>query len=254
MTAKNDNYDRIARFYDTDMALNMRFDDVGFYAARCAEAGGPALELGCGNGRILLPLIARGLDVTGIDASAEMLDALQRKAAARGVMPRLARMNAGALAFSAAFAVVLCPYSLITYVTGDGEVARLFEGVRRALRPGGTFVVDAFIPRPTVSNREFSRDYQRPWGDLTLVRSKRIAALPNGCNRIERRYDVTAADGELLERVEVSEEIRPRAPGDLVRELAAGGFAIVESWWDYASREPVADAQFFTVVARGRVR
>jgi SAM-dependent methyltransferase len=250
MTANTDNYDRIARFYDTDMALNMRFDDIGFYTACCVEAGGPVLELGCGNGRILLPLAARGVDVTGIDGSAAMLDELRRKAAARRLSPQLARMDTCALGFAAAFAVVLCPYSLITYVTSDDSVARLFDGVRRALRPGGVFVVDAFVPRPTVSTREFSRDYQRPWGDLTLARSKRIAALPNGHNRIERRYDVVAANGELLDRIEVAEEIRPRSPDDLVRELAAGGFATVESWWDYASREPTADAQFFTVVAR----
>ncbi len=41
-------YDRIARWYDVDMARNMRFDDVGFYADLCEEAGGKVLEVGCG--------------------------------------------------------------------------------------------------------------------------------------------------------------------------------------------------------------
>ena len=54
------NYDRIARFYDVDMARNMPFDDVGFYRALAAAAGGRVLELGCGNGRILLELLAGG--------------------------------------------------------------------------------------------------------------------------------------------------------------------------------------------------
>ncbi len=46
-------YDQIAEVYATDMGSNMPFDDIGYYLARCREEGGPALELGCGSGRIL---------------------------------------------------------------------------------------------------------------------------------------------------------------------------------------------------------
>jgi ubiquinone/menaquinone biosynthesis C-methylase UbiE len=77
------NYDRIARFYDVDMAQNMPFDDAGFYAEQCAAAAGPVLELGCGNGRILLRLLERGIDAWGVDSSAQMLAELRRKAAER---------------------------------------------------------------------------------------------------------------------------------------------------------------------------
>ncbi len=58
-------------FYDVDMARNMPFDGVGFSAgAGCAEANGLMLELGCGNGRILLPgYFVRGIDAMGVDAS-----------------------------------------------------------------------------------------------------------------------------------------------------------------------------------------
>lgn len=245
-----DNYDRIARFYDTDMALNMTFDDVGFYAARCAAAGGSVLELGCGNGRILLPLLQRGFDVTGVDASNGMLAELRRKAAVRGLVPALARMDTRALGFRAAFGTVLCPYSLITYHVTDDEIARLLAGARRALLPGGSLVVDAFVPRPMAANPEFRLDYRRPYEGGTLIRSKRMTPLGQGRNRIERRYEVVTADGRIAERVEVSEEIRPVAPEALDAALAMAGFRVIESWWDYASREPVPGAQYYTAVAR----
>ena len=64
-------YDRIARFYDVDMAQNMRFDDVAFYAHACARARGKVLEVGCGNGRILLPASQRA--ATGIEKRAVLL-------------------------------------------------------------------------------------------------------------------------------------------------------------------------------------
>jgi SAM-dependent methyltransferase len=245
-----DNYDRIARFYDTDMALNMAFDDVGFYAARCAEAGGPVLELGCGNGRILLPLLDRGFDVTGVDASAGMLDALRRKAADRGLVPRIARMDVRALGFAFAFGIVLCPYSLVTYQVTEHDIVRLFDGVQRALRAGGRFVIDAFVPRPFAATVEFSPDYRRRYDGGTLVRSKRVTPLPDGCNRIERRYEVVTAAGRTIDCVEVSEDIRPVSPERLVAALEGRGFRIVESWWDYGTRAMASGAQFFTAVAQ----
>src|SRR3954451_8643584 len=100
-------YDRIARFYDVDMAQNMRFDDVAFYAHQCARANGRVLELGCGNGRILLPLLERGIDAVGIDAFAPMLAELRPKPAKPALPARVARSDAPHLPFAPGFAAVL---------------------------------------------------------------------------------------------------------------------------------------------------
>jgi SAM-dependent methyltransferase len=208
------------------------------------------LELGCGNGRILLPLLEAGYEITGIDASAGMLAELRRKAAARGLVPVVARMDTRTLGFDAAFGVVLCPYSLITYHVTDDDVARLLAGARRALRPGGRLVVDAFVPRPVAAGVDWRLDYRRPYADGVLVRSKRVTPLDDGCNRIERRYEVIADDGTPTDRVEVNEVIRPVSPEVLVATLRAAGFETAESWWDYGTRESGAGAQFFAAVAR----
>jgi SAM-dependent methyltransferase len=244
------NYDRIARFYDVDMARNMPFDDVGFYAQVCAREGGRVLELGCGNGRILLELLARGIDAYGIDASAAMLAALRRKAAAAGRAAPVARMDLAALALRPGFAVVLCPYSLITYVTAAAAAARLLANVASLLAPGGVLVIDAFVPTPVTAHAEFTPDYRRPFGAGTLQRSKRIASGPPGCNRIERRYQVRDADGALLETIDVAEYIRPYTPEALRERLCASGFAIEATVWDYDASRDAAGARFVTFVAR----
>src|SRR4030095_7404926 len=66
-------YDLIAQVYATDMGRSMPFDDVGFYRGLCRGARGRVLELGCGTGRILLDLIASGVDAIGVDRSLPML-------------------------------------------------------------------------------------------------------------------------------------------------------------------------------------
>lgn len=248
----SDNYDRIARFYDVDMARNMPFDDVGFYADLCARHGGPVLELGCGNGRILLELVARGIDAAGVDASAGMLRELRRKAAARGLPARVARMDAMRPALAGGFGVILCPYSLVTYFAGDGAAARVFGRMRELLRPEGWLVVDAFVPRPVAAQADFTLDYRRPCGEHTLARWKRVRPVDAATNRIERRYQLCAADGTVVEQVDVAETIRPHAPAALRDAVAAAGLVPAGEWWDYGHAPDAASAQFFTLAARAR--
>ena len=86
-------YDSIAHLYDVDMARNMRFDDVSFYADLCQREGGRVLELGCGNGRVLLELVCRNIDAVGVDTSRRMLQQLQHKAKARRLEPSACRIT-----------------------------------------------------------------------------------------------------------------------------------------------------------------
>lgn len=243
-------YDRIARFYDVDMARNMAFDDVGFYARRCAQRPGPVLELGCGSGRILLALLRSGADAYGADASGGMLGELARKAAASALPLRAARMDVRRLAWRPGFATILCPYSLITYMTGATDAAQMLGEVRRLLAPGGEFVVDAFVPRPLVAHDEFRVDYTRPFEDGLLERAKRVQAVDGARNRIERRYRVLAVDGSVCEEVTVAETIRPFSPEALRAAVAAAGFATHDEWWDYGQAAGPDGAQFFALAAR----
>ncbi len=238
------NYDRIARFYDIDMARNMIFDDVGFYGNVCAGQE-PVLELGCGNGRILLELLARGIDIIGVDASAAMLGELQRKALCRGVATRVCRMDIRALAFRPVFGTVLCPYSLVTYLVENADLTRFLLGVRSILRPGGSLVIDTFVPRPVSPTSDLQLDYRRRCDDGELVRSKRVTVLAPGINRIERRYQRYDAAGNLLETIDVCEDIRPFTPMALDGMLQAHGYVIGDRWWDYSAARR-DDAQFYT--------
>ncbi len=243
-------YDRIARFYDVDMAQNMRFDDVAFYRHQCMRRPGRVLELGCGNGRILLPLLARGLDIVGVDASGAMLGELARKARARGLAPRTVHADVRRLPLRRAFATVLAPYSLVTYMAAEGDLARFLAAARDVLLPGGRLVLDAFVPRPVQANPTFTQDYRRAFGAFTLVRSKRVTPVDAATNRIERRYELAGADGGVVECFDVAEVIRPCAPGALRAAANAAGLTPITEAYDYGTRPDGTDAQFFTLVCR----
>src|SRR4051812_14455968 len=72
-------WDDYARFYDWENARTLGRRDVPFWKTMAAQSAGRVLELGCGTGRITLPLARSGAHVVGIDRSAPMLDRARRR-------------------------------------------------------------------------------------------------------------------------------------------------------------------------------
>lgn len=80
-------YGLVARWWAEFNTLDP--DELAFYRRFVEENGQPTLDLACGAGRILLPLVSAGLDIDGCDISPDML-AYRRKGAARqGLTARL---------------------------------------------------------------------------------------------------------------------------------------------------------------------
>src|SRR5712691_4262341 len=67
-------WDDYAPFYDWENARTLGRRDVPFWRRIALEAGGPVLELGCGTGRISMPLWRAGVRLVGLDRSAPMLE------------------------------------------------------------------------------------------------------------------------------------------------------------------------------------
>jgi len=248
MSSTHFSYDAIAEVYATDMGRSMPFDDVGWYRRQCLARSGRALELGCGTGRILLELLASGVDAVGVDRSLPMLQQLRRDAAERGIEAHVAQMDLRALALSGDFNTVLAPYSLITYLTDPEVAVAALVRMRSLLGAEGRLVIDAFIPQAVASFADFRLDYRRPHGEQTLERHKRITANADGTNRIERRYRLFAADDRLRDEFHTDETIRPYTPSAIAAFGEAAGLR-VESWtFDYGATGTGSNFRFATAV------
>lgn len=248
MSRREWSYDRIADVYAADMGASMAFDDVGWFRRQCQRRGGRVLELGCGTGRVMLPLLADGVDIIGIDRSLPMLQRLRADAQQRGLAPNVAQMDLQALALDATFGLILAPYSLVTYLPAKDDLDQWVASVVPLLADGGVLVLDAFVPRAVRTGENFQADYARPFGDGTLERAKRVLALADGRNRIERRYRLVDAAGGVCEEFTTVDSIRPRTPGELADALERAGLRIEEAAWDYGTGASEDSAQFHTVV------
>lgn len=251
-------YDAIAEVYATDMGQSMPFDDIGWYRELCLQERVESpdcaiLELGCGTGRILIDLLRSGLDACGADRSLPMLRRLRRDALLHGLAAQVVQMDIARPAFSAArapFDVILLPYSLVTYLRSPDAAAAAIATLAGLIAAGGCLVLDAFVPQPVTSFLDFRLDYRRAHGAGTLERHKRITAYADGSNRIERRYRVLDADGDMIDEFSTDETIRPYAAEDLVRFGAAAGLHWEALAWDYGGRMDAEGARFATVVLR----
>ncbi|NHN35184.1 class I SAM-dependent methyltransferase [Paenibacillus agricola] len=81
----------VAEHYDLWFSESNNWLDYAFYKGYVLDNQGPAVEIGCGTGRILLPFVQEGLDVDGVDYSEDMLKVCTRKAERLGIAPALYR-------------------------------------------------------------------------------------------------------------------------------------------------------------------
>jgi ubiquinone/menaquinone biosynthesis C-methylase UbiE len=72
----SDSYGKLAKYYDGAYAAMKDLVDVPFYADLAKRTGGPVLEVGCGTGRVLLPIARQGQKIDGVDSSPAMLRVL----------------------------------------------------------------------------------------------------------------------------------------------------------------------------------
>jgi SAM-dependent methyltransferase len=119
--------------------------------ARLAGQRGTALELGIGTGRIAIPLAARGVAVTGIEASPRMVEQLRAKPGGAQLPVTMADM--AQVPVSGSFDLVYVVASTLYCLTDQDSQAHCLTRAAARLRPGGHLVVEAFVPDPTRFHR-----------------------------------------------------------------------------------------------------
>jgi SAM-dependent methyltransferase len=107
-------------------------------------AGGPALELAIGTGRIALPLAARGIRVDGIDISPAMVSRLRSKAGGREIAVTIG--DFAEVPVTGSYRLVYVVYNTLFNLLTQDEQVRCFENVARHLTDDGSFLVEAFVP------------------------------------------------------------------------------------------------------------
>lgn len=100
------------------------------------------LDLGCGTGNHLIPLVKRGFKLTGIDRSSEMLQQAAHKLKALNFKAHLIQSNLKNFSAGSKFDAAICMFSVIDYLIKTNEVRATFKNVSKHLKRNGVFVFD----------------------------------------------------------------------------------------------------------------
>ena len=124
--------------------------DAGFYLELARVAPGPALELGCGTGRVALHLAREGIDVTGLDISEPMLGAavaaLSRQPASVRERATFVRGDMTDFDLGCEFGLVYAAFRSFMMLTAPEDQRRCLDAASRHLAPGGILAVNLFDP------------------------------------------------------------------------------------------------------------
>ena len=254
-------WDDYAPFYDWENARTLGRRDVPLWRRIALEAGGPVLELGCGTGRISLPLVRAGVSLVGIDRSTPMLNRARRRLAKLTNSPTRQRTNSfdlvrgdiRMLPFTPrAFSTVIAPYGVLQSLLADRDLAAALDSVARVIEPGGTFGLDLV---PDVPNwREYSNRVQLrgPAGrgvHLTLIESVRQDRARR-LTIFEQRY-VERRNGRSTEhRFELA--FRTLSVRRMTEWLDRAGFAVDRVLGDYRGRPWDERADVWIILAKKR--
>jgi len=138
----------IAALYDGLPVYSER-NDVNFYVDLCRKASGEILELGCGTGRILLPVAKAGGQITGLDYSAQMLEGCRQKLP-DALQDRVTLIQGDMTDFrlDREFSLVLIPFRPLQHLLSVEEQLSCLRSVHRHLGENGKMVFDVFNPDP----------------------------------------------------------------------------------------------------------
>lgn len=134
--------------------INPGSDDVAMYAGQIRQYGQPVLELGCGTGRLTIPLAQGGIEITGLDISTPLLKHAREKATALGLDILWVEADCRNFHLPRKFATVVYPFNAIAHLPDRASIEGCFGRVREHLVDDGRFIIDYLNPNPSMLARD----------------------------------------------------------------------------------------------------
>ena len=244
---KDSPYDPWADMYDA--VYSYVRDDIPFYVEEAAGADGAVLELGCGTGRVAIPIARSGVETVGVDSSTAMLDVARGKARHLGLGDdslRLVLADMRELSLDRQFALAIIPFRGFLALLTVEDQRRTLSRIREHLAPGGMLAFDIFVPDLNMLLQEGDtayhlRDVTDPESGATYVLWQQ-SSFDNHNQIVSTRLIVEELNAarEVVRRIYRDFQLRYAHRWEVYHLLVACGFEVVELYGDF-DRSPFDD-------------
>jgi len=227
-------YSVLADIYDDFCVFD---EDIEFFRSAAAAGRGPVLELMAGTGRVSLPMLGAGADLTCVDSSLSMLEVLSRKLVGHKQRARLVCGDVCSLPLATGFELVVLPFRGFSELVGESMQLAALAETARVLRPGGIFICTAHnsVVRAAAADgrwHELGRYHGRQDQTVALHLKTALSDRP-GVVVGEQRVEVLDAHGRDVERRSVALEFSLVSPAVLVemaRSVALAAARMLGDW------------------------
>jgi ubiquinone/menaquinone biosynthesis C-methylase UbiE len=240
----------IASSWDLLRGDTSDWPDRSFFRSIIADDGEPALDVGCGTGRLLLDYLAEGLDVEGVEISPEMLELCRDKAKKLDLEPTLYQQQFETLDLPRKYRTIFIPSSSFQLVTNLTDAQKALERCHHHLEVGGRLVMSIMdLSEDAGKGWHLVAEAQRPQDGLTVRRWLNSTYDPVAqLEHTEDRYELVK-DGEV-----VASEVYRRSPAtrgytlDQITEMMnSAGFEEVRAVSGFSTEIASADDSLFCV-------
>jgi ubiquinone/menaquinone biosynthesis C-methylase UbiE len=241
----------IASSWDLLRGDTSNWPDRSFYRAVIEDGGEPALDVGCGTGRLLLDYLTEGLDVDGVDVSPEMLDLCMQKAKKIGLSPKLYQQGVEALDLPRMYRTIFIPSSSFQLLTDLADAQEALKRCHHHLEHGGRLVMSIMdVSEDTGKKWQVISEAKRPEDGFTVRRWLKSTYDPESqLEHTEDRYELIR-DGQVvaMEEHERSPATRGYSLGQITKMMRSAGFEEVKAVSGFSDVPASADDSVFCMI------
>jgi ubiquinone/menaquinone biosynthesis C-methylase UbiE len=256
----HEGWDDYAAYYDWENRQTVGRRDIAFWqrmsaaALRASARHSRVLELGCGTGRVAIPIARDGATVVGVDRSRSMLARARTRVRRAGLASRvqLIRGDIRQLPFpDGTFPLVMAPYGILQSLLDERLLSATLQDVRRVLTRRGTFGLELVADLPAwdeYSNRTTLRGARGPHGKpIALVESVKQDRR-KGITRFEQTF--VEGRGRTATRKTFSIAFRTLSVPQMVQRLEKAGLEVSALLGDYQGGPWDLRAEVWIILAR----
>ena len=238
-----------------DAIWSEEVDDVPFLLWLLGTPAGRLLELGCGTGRVLLPLLKHGWRGEGVDASEVMLDLCRRKLGNENLPALLHQQRIESLDLGRRFHRIIIPGFTFQHLLRTEDALEALRRCRTHLTSRGRLVVSLYLPWESLrigDERTWKLRSTAPFGNgRTVLCHESMTADPVLQNlTIWNRYEIIGAEGTPVDQTLVRNQVRWFGLEEFKLLLHAAGFDRIEVYGDFTPAPPGPASTFLTFEAR----
>ena len=231
-----------AKYYDLQ---KVPFNDVPFYIEQIRTSDANVLELGCGTGRVLMPLASHCGYIHGLDISEAMLNICKEKLEKQNIHRSKACVETADITdfdLGRKFDLIIAPFRVFQNLEADDQIEGFFKCVRKHIAANGSCILNVFKPlrsREALIKEWTGCEGENIYSDI-VVEGKRVTAHERRLGIDKEKcviYPVLVYriyDGDVLEDEQVLEiAMRCYWPDEFEKLIADHGFEITNRWGGY---------------------